>query len=144
MQVGLVWNWREGRRAPVFRLNDERRLAVGLVLPAAVVPEGASGVDRAGHAIGVGLLGLGVLRIVQHRAVAELVRPFAGDAERGIARPHARDVRIAPVRLGLDEPFDGRRQLRRNLPGDIALPLPGRRHGSTRRRDGHGSQGDSS
>ena len=129
---------REGRRAAVLRLDHQRGLAIGLVLPAAVVAKGADRVHRAGNAILVGFLRLRELLVVEHRTAADLFRPLARDAQRGVARPHAGDVRIAPLGLRLREPLGRSSQLRGQCLDGVAL---GTRIGRVNGHDG-GEQGN--
>jgi len=106
---------REAGRPAVVGLDDERRLAVRLRLPGAVVAERADGVLAGDAPRLVGLVRLVVFLVGQERAVSVLRVAFARDAERRIAGPGPGNVRVAPRRLRLDEPFRRLRQLGRNL-----------------------------
>src|SRR5262249_16534230 len=104
----------EGRCVAVFRLDHQRCLSIRLGLPRLLLAEDADRVLATLTAVLIGLLRRRELLVVEHRACAELLGPFARNAERRVARPYAGDVRVAPFRLRLNEPFGRGGQLRRD------------------------------
>jgi hypothetical protein len=94
---------------PVFRLDDDRCLPVRLRLPGAVVPEGADRVLARDAPLFIGLVRFVVFVVGQERAAGVLRVALARDAERGVAGPDARNVRVAPGVLGWTNPRAGLR-----------------------------------